>query len=118
VKISGSLISHHTTNHENIEKDQLPAVHADSLPQPTVSSRTRLPMTLLPDPSDEAYLKGLYKNSLEALVSEIIDLKSFLPISPSPVSYLRETQLTAYRRAEKLRSATENRILPRIDMYL
>ena len=75
-------------------------------------------MTLLPDPSDEPYLKGLYKNSLEGLVSGIIDLKSFLPISPSPVSCLRETQLTAYRRAEKLRSATGNRILPRIDMYL
>ena len=118
MKISISLIFYHAIIHENIEKDQLPAVRGDSLPQPSVASRTRLPMTFLPDPSNEPYLKSLYKNSLEALVSEIIDLKSFLPVSPSPVSYLRETQLTAYRRAEKLRSATENRILPRIDMYL
>lgn len=118
MKGSIGLISYHTTIHGNIEKDRLPAVRRDSLPQPSVSSRTRLPLTLLPDPSDVQLLKDPYKNSLEALISEIMDVKGFLSLSPSPASYLRETQLTAYRQAEKLRAATETRVIPRIDTYL
>ena len=118
MKISVRHISQYNSSHQDIKKVQLPTLRSSSLPQPSHFSRTRLPMTFLQDPSNGQHLNDLYKNSLEDLASDIIDLESSLLIPPSPVSYLRETQLATYRRNENLQSAAEGQILPRIDMYL
>ena len=118
MKISVSLLSQYNSSHQDIKKVQLPTLRSRSLPQPSHPSRTELPMTFLQDPSSEQHLNDLNKNSLEDLVSDIIDPEISWLIPLSPVSYLRETQLATYRRNENLQSAADGQILPRIDMYL
>jgi len=105
-----SSISQHQRNY-------LPALRRESLPQPLVSPRTEQTAVLLSESSGDQFAEGFLQDSMEDRTLFTIDSDSIRSASAHCSVCLSEIQVAAYRRAEQLQSVDEDRTPAKIDRY-
>ncbi len=110
-------LSQHTASYQDLRRDQLPALHANSILQSWVGDRTgvRNPLT---DRSGRHNPNSTPPSSSETLTSHTIDLGYPRSTSAYRLDYLQERKLDAYRRGMQLLAADIGMALPSIDIYV
>jgi len=101
-----------------INREQLPAVVVRTLPDSVDTSHARQKRVCVADTSNQQCLKPLDRDLQEPLTSNVVDLEYFRSIFLFPLDYLRGTLIAAYEWAQNLLSVEEDRLSPKIDLYV
>ena len=99
------------------QKSYLPALRPESLPRQLIASRDGQAAILLSNPSGDQFAEAFLEDSMEDHSLFTIDPHHIRSASAHCSVCLSELQVAAYRRAEQLQSADEDRIPAKIDRY-
>ena len=105
-----ALISQHRNHY-------LPALRPESLPQPSVATRIEQAAVLLSESSGDQFTDTFFQDPPEDRNFFTIDPERIQSVSAHCSVCLSEIQVAAYRRAEQLQVADEDRTPAKIDRY-
>ncbi len=110
-------LSQHTASYQDLRRDQLPALHANSILQSWAGDRTGLKRPLTDRPGRHTP-NSTSPGPSETLASHTIDLGCPRSTSAYRLDYLQERKLDAYRRAMQLLAIIHGMTSSRVDIYV